>query len=213
MRFDVLDSYFETLKPFDIHEKILPKLNPGRKVLNTVDTILDLQNNGQEGPIIGIAPGSRHQTKRWNEESFAGLADKIASRGDIPVFLGDKNDMVVIKRIGEYMTSKLISLAGEIDLALTIGVISHMDGFITNDSGPMHIAGALDIPLVAMFGPTHPDLGFWPGYRSGTFIHSGIDCSPCSLHGFSPCRMHNRLCMDDITVEKALEALDEIMGN
>ncbi len=212
-KFDVLGSYLETLKPLGIHGEVLPKLIPDGKIKNAVDIFLDGQNNERGNRIIGIAPGGRHQTKMWNEESFAKFADEIVNLGDVPVFIGDKNDMEVVERIREIMTGKSISLAGKIDLSETIGVISHLNALVANDSGPMHIAGALGIPFVAVFGPTHPDLGFCPRYSSGTIIHSGVECSPCSLHGSSPCRKRHRFCMDEITWERVLEALNKIVGD
>ena len=211
-RFDVLGSYSETLRPLGIHERILPKLIPAGKVLDTVEIVLKMHNDATEGKLIGIAPGALHKTKRWNEQSYACLADEIAGRGDLPIFIGDKTDEEVVERIRKNMDGRSISLAGEIDLTVTIGLISRLDGIVVNDSGLMHVAGALDVPLVALFGPTHPDQGFWPGYRSGRFIHSGVDCSPCSLHGSLPCKKQNRMCMDDISWEEVLKTLDVIMG-
>ena len=210
-RFDVLGCYFETLRSLGIQDRVLPKLIPAGKVLDTVKVVLDMQETETGGRLIGIAPGALHKTKRWNEQSYACLADEIAGRGDLPIFIGDKNDVEVVERIRGNMTGRSISLTGEIDLTVTIGLISHLDGIVVNDSGLMHVAGALDVPLVALFGPTHPNLGFWPGYRSGRYIHSGVDCSPCSLHGSTPCKKQNRICMDDIPWEKVLKTLDEIM--
>ena len=210
-KFDVLGNYLETLKSLGINTRVMPKIIPSGKIPNTVNVLLNIQDNNRERRIIGVVPGARHSTKRWNETSFARFADEIAGRGDLPVFIGDKNDLDVIERIKKMMTGKSISLAGEIDLSGTIGVISHLDCLITNDSGPMHIAGALGVPFVAVFGPTHPDLGFCPEYFSGTIIHSGAECSPCSLHGSSPCRKKHRFCMDDITWENVLETLDKSM--
>ena len=109
------------------------------------------------------------------------------------------------------MSGQSLSLAGEIDIATTIAVISRLDAMVTNDSGPMHIAGALDIPFIAIFGPTHPDLGFCPGYPSGTIIYSGIACSPCSLHGYSHCRMGKRNCMNSIPWERVWESLNKTL--
>jgi heptosyltransferase-2 len=105
------------------------------------------------------------------------------------------------------MTARSVSLAGTIGLAETVAVITRFKALVTNDSGPMHIAGALGIPFVAMFGPTHPDLGFDPGYPSGTVLHSGARCSPCSVHGEKPCRMRSRFCMDDLGWEMVRDCL------
>ncbi len=212
-RFDVLNSYFDTIRPLEIHSTVQPKLIPNEKGLNKVDIFLNRRNGGRENRIIGIAPGSRHPAKIWNEISYKKLADEILNRGDMPVFVGDKRDVEVIERINKNLAGKTISLAGKMDISETIGVISHLDAVVTNDSGIMHIAGALDVPFVAVFGPTHPDLGFCPGYSSGNIIHSGAKCSPCSLHGSKPCRKKHRFCMDDIAWEKVLETLYKVMGN
>ena len=210
-RFDTLGNYLETIGPLGIHTRVLPKLIPGGKPPDEVNIIFNLQKNGREGRVIGITPGARYAAKRWNEESFARLADEIAYRGDLPVFLGDRSDIDVVERIQNSMKCKSISITGLIKLSETIELISRLDCLVTNDSGPMHIAGALGIPFAAVFGPTHPDLGFCPEYQSKNILHSGASCSPCSLHGASPCRMKARYCMDDISWEMVLEAIDKII--
>jgi len=211
-RFDVLGSYCETLKPLGIDERVLPRLVPPVEAVGKAEAMLTAQTGLRTGRLIGIAPGARHTTKRWNEESFAGLADAVAERGDHPVFIGDSDDLPVIERIRARMCMESVSFAGALELAGTIGMMSRLDCVVTNDSGPMHMAGALDIPVVALFGPTHPDLGFWPGYRRGVYIHTGIPCSPCSLHGSKPCRQGRRFCLDDITVGHVIKKIDEIMN-
>ena len=107
--------------------------------------------------------------------------------------------------------SGVCGVAGEIELSETIALISRLSVLVTNDSGLMHVAGALGIPFVAVFGPTHPDLGFAPGYPSGGIVHAGVDCSPCSIHGQSPCRKVKRVCMDEITREMVMEHIDTVM--
>jgi heptosyltransferase II len=205
--FDVLGNIMDTLKPLGVLWREMPKIFTDEKNAGIARSALNIENDERDHRIIGIAPGSRHSTKMWNEHSFAGLADAITANGDVPVFLGDKNDIPVIGRIGEMMGTEPVSLAGKIDIAATVGVISQLDSLVTNDSGPMHIAGALGVPCAAVFGPTHPVLGFCPGYPSVSIFHSGVECSPCSIHGSSPCRMPSRFCMDDITVETIIGSL------
>ncbi|MFC1551407.1 glycosyltransferase family 9 protein [Candidatus Latescibacterota bacterium] len=205
--FDFLGSIMDTLKPLDISWREMPKIVPDESVADIARSVLNIENGGRDHKIIGIAPGSRHVTKRWNEHSFAGLADAISANGDVPVFLGDKSDTPVIDRIGAMIGSEPFSLAGKIDITTTVSVISHLDSLVTNDSGPMHIAGALGVPCAAVFGPTHPVLGFCPGYPAVSIFHSGAVCSPCSIHGATPCRMPRRFCMDDITDEAIFDSL------
>ncbi|MFC1490597.1 glycosyltransferase family 9 protein [Candidatus Latescibacterota bacterium] len=206
-KFDVLTNIMDTLKPLEINWRELPKIVVNEKSANIARSLLQIESDERNYKVIGIAPGSRHTTKMWNEHSFARLADEISANGDMPVFIGDSNDSEVIERIGKLMKCKPVSLAGKIDISTTIGLISLLDSLVTNDSGPMHIAGALGVPCAAVFGPTHPILGFCPGYPSVSIIHSGAECSPCSIHGGASCRKKRRFCMDDITWETVFKSL------
>ena len=210
--FDTLGGYCGTLEFLGIRTRMLPKLVPSFGAVQNAEKALSRSVGSFRGRVIGIAPGARHDTKRWNEESFAALADALAERGDTPVIIGDGADRPVAEWVRSAMKGDAVSFAGELDLADTIGLVSRLDGFVANDSGPMHIAGALDVPVVGVFGPTHPDLGFWPGYPMGSCVHTGIPCSPCSLHGSTPCRKDRRFCMDDMPWERVLEELDNVMN-
>lgn len=192
--FDTLDSYLATVAPLGVMERTMPLLVPSPTALDSIGKRIAALS----GKPFGIAPGARHQEKRWNEASFAAVADEMAGKGYVPVFIGDKGDLVVIERIRALMKRVSVSFAGELDIAETVAFVSRCVGLVCNDSGPMHIAGAVGTPFAAVFGPTHPDLGFVPGYPSGIVLHSGASCSPCSLHGEKPCRFARRMCMEDI---------------
>jgi len=208
-RFDVLESYLKLLHKLSVETTAFPCIRPSAKSLRTAQVILDMHSEKGAIPVIGFAPGARHPSKRWNNKSFAAVADEVSRKGYLPVFLGDSADTECIETIRSMMSMTSVSLAGEFDLPVTIGVIALLKGLVTNDTGPMHIAGALGIPFVAVFGPTHPDLGFVPGYPSGTVLHSGVPCSPCSLHGEKPCRMETRYCMEDVTVEMVMKEIEK----
>jgi len=201
-QFDMLGSYLNTLSTLGITDRVLPHMTPAPEALKEADGISERERT------IGFAPGAKHHTKCWNEVSYARIADKIAKQGFLPVFIGDNNDIEIVERIRSMMGEKSVSYAGQIKLDVTIALISRFTALVTNDSGPMHIAGALGVHFAAIFGPTHPDLGFAPGYPSGTILHSGISCSPCSLHGEKKCRRSKRFCMDDITEEMVLKVVD-----
>jgi len=203
--FDMLGSYLETVRTLGVSDRVFPRLVPSVAALKTADDLL----KGLDTSFVGVAPGAKHDTKRWNEPSFALLADEIARRGRLPVFVGDGGDVPVVERVRKAMRMESVSFAGGTELSVTVALVSKMRAFVTNDSGLMHIAGALGVPFVAVFGPTHPALGFAPGYPSGTIVHSGAPCSPCSLHGRAPCRFGRRFCMDDVSWEVVMEKLEE----
>ena len=127
------------------------------------------------------------------------------------MFIGDAQDAAFIGEVRGALQVEAPFPASSQGLAAAIGIIARLDGLVCNDSGPMHLAGALGTPFAALFGPTHPDLGFVPGYRYGAVLHAGLPCSPCSLHGHAPCRLGVRRCMNEITVEAVLSELDRVM--
>ena len=206
-RFDALNQYLSALRPLGITERNLPEIVANPKAAERAREVLADEPGLNNKRIIGIAPGAKHATKRWGELSFARLAESLIDNGESVVFIGDSNDAVIVDRIQTMMTHNTRSFAGAFDIKGTIGLISQLDCLVCNDSGPMHLAGALGIPFAALFGPTHPDLGFCPGYTNGHIIHSGMKCSPCSIHGSSPCRMKTRECMDSITPDKVIETV------
>lgn len=206
--FDVIGSYLETIAPLGIIDRTLPYLIPSPDALRETEMLLQRFDN----KVIGFAPGAKHPVKRWDEISYARLADEVSHHGYSPLFIGDTNDSWLIERIRGQMVERSLSLAGRLSLAVTVAVISRLSCLVTNDSGPMHIAGALGVPFVAIFGPTHPDLGFVPGYPSGRIIHSGVLCSPCSVHGQEPCRMETRKCMDAVTWELVFNEIENLVG-
>ena len=206
-RYDVLGSYLDTVNILGVNERVYPRLIIDRAARAEMKERL----GGDDERLIGFAPGARHDSKRWNETSYARLADFCAAEGYTPVFLGSGEDATVTGRIMEMMEYPAVSLAGSTSVSGTVAAISLMNGLVTNDSGPMHIAGALDVPFAAVFGPTHPDLGFDPGYPSGRILHSGVACSPCSIHGERRCRLGERICMDRLGWETVRDALFEIM--
>lgn len=202
-RYDVLGSYLDTVRPLGVNGRVFPRLIADPSAHAEMGERLGEGGRG----FIGFAPGARHDAKRWNEASYAQLADACAEAGFTPVFLGSGNDLPVIGRITGMMAHPAAELAGQTDVRATVAAISLMDGLVTNDSGPMHIAGALGVPFAAVFGPTHPDLGFAPGYPFGRILHSGVACSPCSIHGERRCRLGRRICMDRIDWEMVHDAL------
>jgi len=200
--FDVTESYLAAVRPYSGGERVLPVLRPSKRGLERIETLM-----AEVGEPVGFAPGARHRTKCWNEEYVACVADETARRGKTPVFIGDANDVPIVNRIRGMMEGQSVNLTAELDIPATVAAVSRFGALVTNDTGLMHIAGALAIPFVAVFGPTHPDLGFVPGYETGTILHAGTSCSPCSVHGEKPCRFDRRACMDDIVPSRVVDTL------
>jgi ADP-heptose:LPS heptosyltransferase len=91
------------------------------------------------------------------------------------------------------------------------GALAACDAVVANDSGPMHLAAAVGTPVVGLFGPTSPALGFAPVGGGAVSVHLGLHCSPCSRHGKTPCWRERRYCMEDLDPEVVFRALQRAL--
>ncbi|MBF0538149.1 MAG: glycosyltransferase family 9 protein [Nitrospirae bacterium] len=148
-----------------------------------------------------IAPGARWQTKQWEAEKFA----QVAARLPLPsVVIGSTGDTEVAAAVVAGSGQKAINLAGRTSLKELVGIISRARLMLTNDTGPMHIAAALNVPVFAVFGPTDPRLtGPYGSYGSfGHVFRTGIACSPCRKKN---CR--TKKCMRDLSFQSVYETI------
>jgi heptosyltransferase-2 len=161
---------------------------------------------GEDGPWIGVNPGAFFgSAKRWLPERFGAVADIVARRtGARVVLVGGPQERPLAEAIAEDMAAPVRILCGETTLAEVVGVLSHLRLLLTNDSGPMHVAAALGVPLVAVFGSTDwtetPPVG-----ESSRLVRAQTECAPCLLR---ECPIDHR-CMTRVGVERvASEALE-----
>lgn len=160
--------------------------------------------------IIGIAPGATYgPAKRWLPERFASVADKLSDSFPMQgIIFGSKSDCEIAEEVGGAARNELINLAGKTNLLEAIYLISQCRLFISNDSGLMHIAGALNIPTVAIFGSTNP-VTTSPAGSKTIIVHQDVDCSPC-LEKTCPTDFR---CMALISVENVFAAAQTLLKN
>lgn len=207
-----VDAYLDALAPLGIRTQCKPLLYINPAATPAVDAFLDEQMIGPEDTLIGIQPGSKWPLKRWTIDGFATVAGTLMQKPGVKVvFLGDAADQAFVAQICSRLNHQPIIGTGRFDLKELVGIISRCALFLTNDSGPMHIASALGVSTVALFGPTHPMLGFAPRGKYDRVITVNAPCSPCSLHGGKSCRQGRRKCMEDISPEQVLETLEDLM--
>ena len=154
--------------------------------------------------FIAISPGALWDTKLWNDLKFARLADDIFLKLNIPVVLTGR-DKETLDRITAQMTTKAINIGGQTSLPELAVFYKNALMIITTDSGPMHLAAAAGIPVVALFGPTDP-ARTGPYGKCHTVIRTDLHCSPC-LKKQCPTRQ----CMEDITPDQVLTALGKML--
>lgn len=149
--------------------------------------------------LIGINPGAAYgSAKCWPPERFHELTEKLIQNPDFYVmFFGDPTGTPLVNEICKNFPSRVINMAGKTTLRELLALINACTVFLTNDSGPMHIAAALQVPLVALFGSTS-EIKTGP-YGSGHVIHKHVECSPC----------YKRVCPIDFRCMKRIET-DEV---
>ncbi len=164
------------------------------------------ENNSK---LIAIFPGALHPTKRYPLELLAEFIDQYTDDGDPVLFvlMGSREDEEQAEILTELCANKPINWCGRFDIDELVKIISMFDLIITNDSGPMHIAAALGKKQIAIFGATHPCLGFRPLNEKSHVLQINLPCRPCSLHGGKKCPQQHFLCMRSILPEMLEEVV------
>jgi lipopolysaccharide heptosyltransferase II len=152
-------------------------------------------------PLAALAPGSQWASKRWPAEQFASLADRLVEQGARVVLLGAPGEKPLVERIRAMMLKDAASLAGETTLPELAALFERAGVVVANDSGPMHLAVALERPVVALYGPTS-EKRTGPYGGAAVVLKSDRPCAPC----YEP-DCEDPECMRDITVARALEAI------
>ena len=164
-------------------------------------------------PWVGMNPGSVWATKRWLPEGFASVADDLIREMKCHVLLfGSEKDRPAVEAVASHMKETPVNLCGKTDLKVLTAMIARCRLFVTNDSGPMHLASAALVPVVAIFGPTTRELGFFPYGPKSTVVELDLPCRPCSLHGGRECPLNHFKCMRDLTPEMVLKACRELLS-
>ncbi len=163
---------------------------------------------GEEGqPILALCPGAEFgPSKRWPENYYAEVAAEKLKQGWSVLLFGSKNDIPVCSAIQEQTEGRCIDLTGKTSLGEAIDLLSHSTAVVTNDSGLMHIAAALNKPLVAVYGSTDPS--FTPPLNhQAQVVRLGLACSPCFKR---ECPLVHHRCMRDLAPQQVLSALETL---
>lgn len=145
-----------------------------------------------------IIPGARWKTKVWPVGKFGELASKLSLK---TVITGGKTEIEAADTIVSLSQGKSLSLAGKTGLKELVEIIRHAQFVVSNDSGPMHIAAALNIPVFAIFGPTD-QTRTGPYGKGHTIIREDVTCAPCFKKTCTPMK-----CMNDLSVEKVYKTI------
>jgi heptosyltransferase-2 len=176
-----------------------PRIYLAEKEILQAKELLKQHGVSEKSRIVGINPGATYgSAKCWLPERFREVTLRLLQDKDLfIIFFGDQATASLVKEICQGLPPSVINLAGLTSVRELAALISRCDVLLTNDSGPMHIADALQKPVVALFGSTS-EVVTGP-YRSGIVIHKHVDCSPC----------YQRKCPIDFRCMKKIES-DEV---
>jgi lipopolysaccharide heptosyltransferase II len=162
-----------------------------------------------ERPLLAVAPGARWPTKRWPVERFAQVAQDLATRHDAGVvILGDAHDELMAAELCRRLSVPVLNRVGQLSLMQTAALLQHAHLLLSNDSGLMHMATALQVPVVAVFGPTVPEFGFYPFQAQAQVLSQPMPCRPCSTKGSNRCPRRHHDCMQRVSSAQVFAAAD-----
>jgi len=169
---------------------------------------LDPLKERRQGPLIGLNPGAAYgPAKRWFPERFAALGRRLAAELDAAiVVVGGPDEKGLGASIAGAIGPEVLDLSGRTSLPQLAAALARCDLIVTNDSGPMHLASAVGVPLVAVFGPTDPRATSPMGRHS--IVRKECPCAPCLER---ICPRGDTLCMALVEVDDVLPAVKDIL--
>jgi len=175
-----------------------------------------------DAPLIALAPGAAHATKRWPLAHWIALADRLRAAGYRPVVLGGPEDRGLAQQLAEggggggggggTRGGQIESAAGEFSLQETGALLARARALVSGDTGVMHMATGGGTPVVALFGPTVGQFGFFPYRAPAVVLERPLDCRPCSATGTARCPMGHHRCLGDIAPAEVAAALQRLVA-
>ena len=167
---------------------------------------------GTQRPMVAIAPGAAHATKRWPTQHWIKLVRQIVYTGADIVALGGPEDSAVGAELAARGGAQVASAAGDLSLQETGAVIKRAAALISGDTGVMHMATGVGTPVVALFGPTVRQFGFFPYNAHASVVERELDCRPCSSHGSAECPLEHHFCMREILPDMVFTTLSRTLA-
>jgi heptosyltransferase-2 len=205
------DMYLDVLKRLGVtdlsHQGL--ELYPGPEHREQADNFWKEAGITENDRLVGFNIGSAVETKRWSPERFAEVADTLAGEGYRTVFFGGTMDLAMVKEATDHMHTVPIIATGRFSIGALAAAMGRCSLIITNDSGPMHVAISQKVPIVAMYGPSHPDL-YGPYTREAIIVRAEPPCEGCRKGMKHHCE--DMRCMNDLKVEQVLAAAHKFLN-
>jgi ADP-heptose:LPS heptosyltransferase len=161
---------------------------------------------------VALLPGARHETKRWPEEHWLELHERLAGAGHPSLCFSLESERRELSRLAARVEREQSARWCTEPLARMAALLSRCAVAVSNDSGLMHLAAGRGLRVVAMFGSTAPELGFAPAGPDHAVLCRHEPCQPCTLHGRSSCPRGHFRCMRELRPREILDRLGMLAG-
>lgn len=204
----VVDRYLDVARHLgcNVDEVIFP-INIMESEAQKAEAIANHEGLRLENPYITLAPGTNWPSKCWPTSYFAQLADRLYEQDLIPVLIGSPSDKRLAQEIVTRMKIPPIDLTGKTSLKQLAYIIKKSQAFVGGDTGPMHLAAAVNTPVVTMFGPTDPK-------RNGPYGEKHITLAPdvpCICCWKRQCTNNAGMCLELIQAESVYHAIQKVI--
>lgn len=189
-----------------------PYIAVKKESLKWVDDFLKTQSISGHDKIAGLHPGASCPSKRWLKERFVILANRLVEDYGFKILIiaHGKENVAIADELAKNIRSPVINLAGRLTLSQLAAALKRCAIFISNDSGPVHIASAIGTPVISIFGRNQAGLSplrWGPVGMRDKYLHKEVGCSVCGAH---KCEISFD-CLKAITVEDVLKSVDDIL--
>jgi lipopolysaccharide heptosyltransferase II len=203
----VAERYFDAAQGLDVTpDGGPPEVFVSMEATASADAFLSRNNLGGR-TLLGLMPGAAHATKRWPAHHWITLVALLAEQGLELVILGGPADAELGAQLAAIGGSRVANAAGQFDLAGTAALIKRARCVVAGDTGVMHLATALNVPVVTLLGPTVGAFGFLPYRARATILERALPCRPCTKMGGPVCPLGHHHCLELITPAEVSEAL------
>ena len=204
----VAERYFEAARAFGVQpDGGPPEFFLAAEARERVSHWLT-QHSLDNQPIAALAPGAAHATKRWPIAHWQGLIERLQRMGYALVAVGGPEDRDLAGGLG----ANVVNAAGAFSLQETGACLARARVLVSGDTGVMHMAAGVGTPVVALFGPTVAQFGFFPYTQRAVVLERAMNCRPCSAMGTERCPLGHHRCLVDIAPEQVALAVQRLVA-
>lgn len=203
----VAERYFEAATGLDVRpDGGPPEFFTSQEAEREADAFLLEAGLGTSRPLIALAPGAAHWTKRWPASHWEALVRRLRGGSDL-VVVGGGDDHPIGEQLVQAGGGRVANAAGRFSLVGSAVLIKRSRALVAGDTGLLHLATAVGTPVVGLYGPGVEELGFFPYHARARVLQRPLGCRPCSAHGGPRCPLGHHRCLQEILPEEVAQVL------